>query len=125
MHEFAGFFKHADRNPTAVLETFTEEDADMVLFIACRDFYRVAKGLPIELQVFEAWWFAWAYNKVSDAPLRSQPLIRKCIKPFPGIRRVSRAEQQRIGLQQLETARHNPAFKMKIQREVILPGGPC
>jgi hypothetical protein len=113
-HEFAGFFKHADRNPTAVLETFTETDVDNVLFIACRDFYRVSKGEPIELQVYEAWWFARAFNKVSDVPFSMQPLARKCIKLFPGIRRVSRAEQQRIGLEQLEKARHNSAFQMKI-----------
>jgi hypothetical protein len=50
--EFAGFLKHADRDPTAVLETFTEQDTDLVLYVACHDFHRVAKGQPVELQVF-------------------------------------------------------------------------
>src|SRR5262249_11468236 len=43
VHEPAGFFKHADRNPSAILETFTEMHVDNVLLIACRDFYRVTK----------------------------------------------------------------------------------
>jgi hypothetical protein len=119
--EFAGF---ADRDPTAVLETFTEQDTDLVLYVACHDFHRVAKGQPVELQVFEAWHLATAFEKVSAAPLRMQPIVRRCIKRFPGIRGVSRAEQQRIGLEQLEKVRHNPAFRMEIQREVVLPKGP-
>jgi hypothetical protein len=122
-NEFAGFFKHADRNPTAVLETFTEQHTDLVLYIACHDFHRVAKGQPVELQVFEAWHFATAFERVSAAPLRMQPHVRRCIKLFPGIRGVSRAEQQRIGLEQLEKARNNPALQMEIQREVVLPIG--
>jgi hypothetical protein len=121
-NEFAGFLKHADRNPTAVLETFTERDTDLVLYIACHDFHRVAKGQPVELQVFEAWYFATGFERVNDAPLRVQPHVRRCIKLFPGIRSAaSRAEQLGIGLEQLEKARANPALQMKIQREVVLP----
>lgn len=122
-NEFAGFFKHADRNPTAVLETFTERDTDLVLYIACHDFHRVTKGQPVELQVFEAWHLATSFKRVSAAPLRMQPVVRRCIKLFPGIRGVSRAEQQRIGLKQLEKVRNNPALQMQIQREVVLPVG--
>jgi hypothetical protein len=120
-NESVGFLKHADRDPTAVLETLTEQDTDMVLYVACHDFHRVAKGQPVELQVFEAWYFATAFERVSAAPLRVQPHVRRCIKLFPGIRGVSRAEQQRIGLEQLEKARDNPALQMEIQREVVLP----
>jgi hypothetical protein len=120
-NEFAAFLKHANRDSTMVLENFSDQDTDLILFIACHDFHRVAKGQPIELQVFEAWYFATAFKRVSDAPLRVQPLVRKCIKRFPGIRGATRAEQQRIGSEQLEKARHNPAFRMEIQREVVLP----
>jgi hypothetical protein len=121
--EFANFFKHANRDPAAKLEDFTEHHADMVLYIACHDFFRIAKGLAIELQVFEAWYFAIAFPQVSKAPLRVQPHVRRCIKLFPGIRAAAtRAEQQRIGLAQLEKARDNPKFKMEIQRNVVLPG---
>jgi hypothetical protein len=120
-HEFAGFFKHADRNPTAVLEDFSEQDVEVVLQVACHDFFRIAKGLPIELQVYEAWYYARAYDKVSDAPFRLQRIIRNCIQRFPGIRSASHAEQKRIGLEQLEKVRLDPRLRMEILREVVLP----
>ena len=120
--EFANFFKHADRDPSAKLETFTVQDTEMVLYIACHDFFRIANGQPIELQVYEAWCFATSFPQVSKAPLRVQPYVRKSIKLFPGIRAATtRAEQQHIGLAQLEKARDNPKFQMEIQREVVLP----
>jgi hypothetical protein len=74
--------KHADKDPTGTLENFSEMDTDSILFIACHDFLRVAKGQPIEMQVFEAWWFATAHVKVSEAPLRAQETIRRCIRRF-------------------------------------------
>jgi hypothetical protein len=122
-NEFLGFMKHADRDPTAVLDDFNESDVDLVLFIACHDFHRIAGGQAIELQVFEAWWLAQVHEKVSDAPLRTQRVYRACIRRFPGIRTAPRAERQRLGLEALEKARLDPTLRMKIQREVkILPG---
>jgi hypothetical protein len=120
-HSYANFMKHADKDPTAVIEGFEENEADAVLFIACHDFARIAGGQPIEMQVFEAWWFATAYAKVSTAPLRSQDIIRKCISRFPGIRAADRSGRQAIGLTTLETAAKNPAFAMEIRREVQMP----
>jgi hypothetical protein len=67
-HEHANFFKHADKDPAGVLESFSDSEGDIVLFIGCHDFLRVAKGQPIELQVFEAWWFATAHAKVELSP---------------------------------------------------------
>jgi hypothetical protein len=97
-HEFAAFMKHADKDPTGVIENFVEANADHILFVACHDFIRVAKGQPVELQVYEAWWFATAYANVSDAPLRSQEVIRRCIRAFPGIRRADRKTRAELGL---------------------------
>ena len=121
VHEFAKFLKHADSDPEAVLENFEEQDADLVLFTACRDFHRVAKGMPVELQVYEAWRWALAFERVRDAPLRTQPVVRRCIRRFPGIRRASPAERLRIGLEVLERALGDPRLRMTIQRDVILP----
>jgi hypothetical protein len=53
IHHYARFFKHADSDP-AVSMSFKETEIDMVLMAACHDFGRVAKGMPIEAQVFEA-----------------------------------------------------------------------
>jgi len=56
-HEHANFLKHADRDPRAVLHDLNEDHVQHVLFVACHDFARIAGGQPIELQVYEAWWF--------------------------------------------------------------------
>jgi hypothetical protein len=66
--EFVNFFKHADRDPAAKLEAFTQHDAEMVLYIACFDFMRIAKGQAIELQVYGAWYFATAFPQVIPRP---------------------------------------------------------
>src|SRR5262249_36797086 len=118
--EHAGFFKHANRDPTAVLEGFTERDAYILLFVACHDFGRIAKGQPIEAQVFEAWWFAQAFEKVREAPLRVQEIVRGCIRLFPGVRTANKDDKLKIGLAALEKARADPRFKMEIMREVVL-----
>jgi hypothetical protein len=120
-HEFAGFMKHADRNPTAVIDNFSEFDSDAVLFIACHDFLRVTKGQPVELQVFEAWWFATAYPRVSNAPLRAQAAIKRAISHFPGIRTADRKARAALGLAALEKASLDPRLVMEIEREVRLP----
>jgi hypothetical protein len=73
VHKFTKFFKHAGSDPEAVLEDFEERDVDQVLFVACRDFQRVAKGLPVELQVFVAWCWALTFKRVMDAPLKRSP----------------------------------------------------
>jgi hypothetical protein len=120
-HAYANFMKHADKDPTGTLEDFSEMDSDSILFIACHDFLRVAKGQPIEMQVFEAWWFATAHVKVSEAPLRAQETIRRCIRRFPGIRSGDRQKRQALGLAALNQASLNPNFVMAIEREVRLP----
>jgi hypothetical protein len=122
-HAYANFMKHADKDPTGVIEDFSETDADSILFIACHDFLRIAKGQPIEMQVFEAWWFATAHVRVSDAPLRAQETIRRCIRRFPGIRSSDRRRREALGLAALDQASLNPKFVMAIEREVRLPIG--
>jgi hypothetical protein len=68
-HEFANFFKHADRDPATVLE-FPEDQLETVLFIACHDFGRIAGGMPIQAQVYEAFfWHKYSpgYKTLPDA----------------------------------------------------------
>jgi hypothetical protein len=123
-HQFAGFLKHADRDPVAVLENLEHADVDILLFVACHDFGRVTGGKPIELQVYEAWWFAQAFDKVHEAPLRAQSIARRCIRLFPGIRSAQRAERLRLGQQQLEKARGDPRFKMEFDSNLVLSNLP-
>jgi hypothetical protein len=114
----AAFFKHADRDPTDRIE-LEDDNVEVALFFACHDFGRVADGMPIEAQVFEAWVYAAATERISDAPLRRQPLLRNMIQAFPGIRGTStRAEQKTIGLKIMEQALRDKSLEMTIRREV-------
>ena len=78
---------------------------------------RAGSGLLIELQVYEAWWFAVIHKQVSKAPLRAQPIIRCCIKKFPSIRRADLAAKQ-LGQRMLDEAKQDPSLIMPIDRQV-------
>jgi hypothetical protein len=123
VHAFAGFFKHADRNPTEKL-CFRENEVDHVLMIACDDFGRITTGMPVEAQVYQAWCSALAFARVSDAPLRQQTLIKFAIKMFPGIRRANRQAQKNLGLDALNRVKSDPDLQMQYSREVIIASGP-
>jgi hypothetical protein len=118
-HKFAGRFKHADRNPTEKIQ-FRETDVDWVLLLACHDFGRVTGGMPVEAQVFEAWAHLVFWERISDAPLRQQRVLRLAIKEFPGVRTATRAKQKKIGLETLRRVENDPKLQMRIEREVRL-----
>jgi hypothetical protein len=118
-HTFAGFFKHADRHPTATLH-FSEDEADSVIAMACHDFGRVTGGMPVEAQVFEVWIYALAFERVHDAPLKGQRLIKLAIKQFPGIRTADRQQQKKLGRDVLKKVKDDPELQMEYSREVKL-----
>ena len=94
---------------------------DSVLVLACHDFGRVAGGMPVEAQVFEAWIYALAYPRVSSAPLKKQRLIRLCVREFPGVRLATRQEQKRLGLVVVNRTLADPSLQMEFKRVVELP----
>ncbi len=120
-HGFAGFMKHADRDADAVLEAFSDADNDYVLWFACHDFGRITGGMPIEAQVFEAWWFATTVKKVSAGGLKRQRMVKTCIRAFPGIRTALRADQKKLGRDVLLRSSQDPTLKMQFRRVVELP----
>ena len=117
IHRFAGFMKHADRKPKSKID-LPYSDVEKVLQVACHDFARVAGGMPIEAQVYEAWISAIAFPKISEAPLKRQPLLRKLIAHFSGIRSADPAQRRKIGLAAMEKALQDPSLKMKIRHEI-------
>ena len=119
--ENVNFLKHANRDPDAVLETLTDDDVDVLLFAACHDFGRVAKGQPVEAQVFEAWYLAQYGRKVSEAPLRFQKIIRTALRHFRGIRLMDRSQKLALGWLKLQDALQDPKLRMEIQRQVVIP----
>jgi hypothetical protein len=120
MKTVANFLKHADRDPAATID-IEENAVIMVLQLACHDFGRIAGGMSIEAQIYEAWATAIAFRRVSEAPLRKQELIRKIIAHFPGIRAATGAERKAIGLTVLNRAVQDPGLIMDFSREVVLP----
>lgn len=123
LHQYARFFKHADSDP-ADKTSFEETEVDKVLLAACHDFGRVAGGMPVEAQVFEAWGATLGFRRIQDAPLRRQGLLRLAIRMFPGIRTADRKTQKRIGLLALQKAENDPSLRMEIEREVRLAAKP-
>jgi hypothetical protein len=120
--KIANFFKHADRDPAAKI-AFIENDVEIALYFACHDFGRVAGGMPIEAQVYEAWVHAAATERVSDLPFSTQKPTRQIIAAFPGLRRApDRAAQKRIGLEIMERALRDKSLEMTIKREVPVEG---
>jgi hypothetical protein len=114
----ANFFKHADKDAADTVE-IVEDDAVIMLRLACHDFGRIAKRMPIEARVYEAWVYALAYPKVSHAPLRKQRRIRAAIAYFPGLRTADWARRKKIGLAVLERALVDPTLQMNLRREVF------
>ncbi|MBS4083885.1 MAG: hypothetical protein KGZ73_10070 [Rhizobiales bacterium] len=117
IHLHATFFKHANSDTTATLD-FSETEVDPVLQLACHDFGRVAKGMPIEAQVFEAFIMCLAFARVSDAPLRRQQMLKFAFQHFYGVRSSTLAEAKKIGLRILERAASDPTLQMEYSRVV-------
>jgi hypothetical protein len=120
VHRFAGFMKHADRKIESSI-TFPYRSVEVALQLACHDFGRVAGGMPIEAQVYEVWIHTIAYRRISDAPLRHQERLRRCIAFFPGIRTADPKGRKKIGRAVLEKALKDPSLEMPFKRKVILP----
>jgi hypothetical protein len=52
------FFKHAKEDPEAVLDDFADDRNDHVLLAATFDYGTLAASKPMEVQVFQLWYFA-------------------------------------------------------------------
>ncbi|MCE3272834.1 MAG: hypothetical protein K0S57_3231 [Ramlibacter sp.] len=55
---FRNFFKHADRDPDAVLQDLDDSVVEGILFLAVEDYIRMHGRSPIELQAFQLWYLA-------------------------------------------------------------------
>ena len=120
--QFANFMKHANRDPQAVLEEFSDEDNDHILMIACKDFVQITGGLPIEAQIFEAWWYAAHIKRISDRSRGMRERVKLCIQAFPlGFRSAAREDKKKMALDVLMRPRTDPSLRMEIKRVVELP----
>lgn len=96
------FFKHADKDPDSVLENFTDQQNDSVLFVTGYDLGMLTGKLPIEVQVYEAWYFSCYPGKMSE---KSRPAHETNLKTlFPNIGLIDRTHKKKMGFKQLMRA---------------------
>jgi hypothetical protein len=99
------FFKHADRDPEAVLEDFTDDLNDHVLIAACFDYGELAGSKPMEVQVFQIWYFAAHPDKALRPAM--DPIIEAGERWFPNLAGLDRKARKRSGLQVAIAARRD------------------
>jgi hypothetical protein len=93
----AAFFKHANKDPDAVLEDFDPTEADTVLYMACADLRNLGRRLPVEGDAFDLWFMA--VRGLLDQ------LDLPHLEGLGGIDMVPRAEQIVMGKRFLDAAR--------------------
>ena len=90
------------REDEALMRDFADTANDTVLFMGWLDYLLLVKRLPVEVQVFQVWWYATNEQRMNpDAdptPYRSM---------FPGIMKVDRQEQKRRLRRVIEKYRKN------------------
>jgi hypothetical protein len=92
---YRNFFKHADRDPEAVIEDLSESTVDSIVFLAVEDYIRLLKRSPIEFQVFQLWYLGLYRNKIATA--RLEEILESVESEFPGLTDLPRAEQIALG----------------------------
>jgi len=99
----AGFLKHADRDPDAVLYDFDDGEADAVLYVAVSDFWRLYGGIPIEARAFAIWF---------DAHVDPAGHGKEAAEVLVGIETMSRPQQLELGKVFVAWARTQPDLRM-------------
>ena len=89
-------FKHLNRrdgvprNDEILLTEFDDPQNDAALFVGWWDYLAITKKLPVEVQVFQVWWYALNEDKLS-----LQTDLDGIRAAFPNIATCDRAEQKR------------------------------
>jgi hypothetical protein len=96
------FFKHADRDPDAILDDFDDTMNDHILIGAALDYGMLTDTKPMEIQVYPLWYFA-AYPDKVPAKLHEQGSTA-----FPGIFKLTREQQKAAGRTLLQNALRHP-----------------
>ena len=94
------FFKHADRDPNAILNDFRDDECDHVLLMPCYDIVELEKKSPIEAQVFLVWYAALYPSKILDGTDWKMAAEEK----FPKLSELPRHEQKRRAVDMLNEA---------------------
>ena len=101
------------RDDEALMASFSDFANDSVLFMGWLDYMNVTKRLPIEVQVFQVWWYATNEEKMNPD---SDPEPYRSI--FPGIMGNERSEQKRRLARAVEKYRRNAEILADPRTEV-------
>ena len=118
-------FKHAldhagmERQDEEILEQFSDEKNDHVLFVGWYDLALAAGKMPVEAQAFQAWYFARFPEKLAD---ECDPAVYDAI--FPDLNSLTRADQKTRLREAIARARLNDEVMSHIKNDrdpLILP----
>ena len=100
---YRNFFKHADRDPDAVLASFNEPDVDALIFLAVEDYLRLLDKSPIEFQVFQLWYMSIYSDKLTAEALSE--ILEAIESTFPDIGSLGRIDCLDMGKRALLNAK--------------------
>lgn len=78
------------RDDEELMASFSDEKNDAVLFMGWLDYQLLTKRLPVEVQVFQVWWYATNEQRMNP---NTDPTPYRTV--FPDILKLDRAEQKR------------------------------
>ncbi len=105
---YRNFFKHADRDPDATLDGFSDDKNDHLLFMVVEDLLRLEQTKLFECVVFQPWYLAVYEEKI--APKDREKFLPKLHEIFPGIRQQTRPEKKRMGREHFQHASKDRQF---------------
>lgn len=107
-NQYWNAFKHATmrgggpRSDVELLSRFDDEKNDHVLFVGWYDYAAGVGALPVEAQVFQAWYYANFPEK-----LALEADFQKFATLFPGIRTIGRARSKKMMRQKIKWAKRH------------------
>jgi hypothetical protein len=99
---YRNFFKHADRDPDAELEGFSDAENDHIIFLAVEDYIRLNKKSPVEFQVYQLWYLSINTDKVAHEALADVLAATEVM--FPSINEQEREHQKSMAVQAITDA---------------------
>ena len=108
INPYRNFFKHADRDPDGILEKFSDDKNDHLLFSVVEDLLRLEQIKLFECVIFQPWYLAVYEEKI--APEARDKFLPKVRDIFPNIRQQIRSKQKRMGREYFQLTSKDQQF---------------
>jgi hypothetical protein len=99
MNLYRNAFKHADADDGEIIEQFSEEKNDYIIYVAVEDYINLRKASPVQMQVFQVWFCAVHEDRLADDVDK-----QRFRTAFPGILKLPRNEQKLAGKEMIASA---------------------